>query len=52
MQLSDLREAVPPSMVWVTPEERAQQREARAEQFMLRCLGTPCEVGGELDRPC
>ena len=51
VKLADLRSAVPPTMVWVTPDERAAQREARAEQFMLRCLGTPCEVGGRLDTP-
>ena len=51
VKLADLRDAVPPTMVWVTPEERAQQRETRAEQFRIRCLGTPCEVGGDLDKP-
>ena len=51
VKLADLREAVPSTMVWVTPEERAKQREARAEQFKIRCLGTPCEVGGNLDKP-
>ncbi len=26
-------------------------RATRAELFKLRCLGTPCEVGGKLDTP-
>ncbi len=33
------------------PGERTEQRETRAKQYMLRCLGTPCEVGGDLDKP-
>lgn len=50
VKLADLRRELPPTTVWVTPRERAAQRAARARQYMLRCLGTPCEVGGELDR--
>lgn len=51
VKLADLAKEVPPTMVWVSPEERTRQREARAAQFMTRCLGTPCKVGGDLDRP-
>lgn len=51
MQLSDLRDAVPPTVVRVASEEPAQHREVRAEQSMLRHLGTPCEVGGDMGRP-
>ena len=51
VKLKDLRQELPPTMVWVTPEQRAKQRAARAEQFLLRCLGTRCEVGGALDKP-
>lgn len=51
VDLADLRKELPATMTWVTPEERAEQRATRAKQFMLRCLGTPCEVGGDLDRP-
>jgi hypothetical protein len=51
VKLKDLHQELPPTMVWVTPQERAQQRALRAEQFRLRCLGTPCEVGGKLDKP-
>lgn len=51
VKLKDLRQQLPPTTVWVTPQERAQQRALRAEQFRLRCLGTPCEVGGKLDNP-
>ena len=50
MNLGDLRKDLPPTTVWVTPEERQQQRESRAKNFRLRCLGTPCEVGGDLDK--
>lgn len=50
VKLADLRKELPPSTKWVTPNERAAQRAERAEQFKLRCLGTPCEVGGKLDR--
>ncbi|MGL2986620.1 DUF1214 domain-containing protein [Flavobacterium sp. RSSA_27] len=49
VKLSDLRKVLPSSTKWVTPEERKQQRELRAKLFQTRCLGTPCEVGGELD---
>lgn len=51
IKLEDLKKALPASTQWVTPEERKAQREARAKQYRLRCLGTPCEVGGELDKP-
>jgi hypothetical protein len=51
IKLEDLKKALPASTQWVTPEEREAQREARAKQYRLRCLGTPCEVGGELDKP-
>jgi hypothetical protein len=50
IKLEDLKKALPSSTQWVTPEEREAQREARAKQYLLRCLGTPCEVGGELDK--
>jgi hypothetical protein len=50
VKLADLRQELPPTTKWVTAEERAEQREARAKLFQLRCLGTPCEVGGELDK--
>lgn len=50
VKLSELRRELPPTMVWVTPRERAAQRAARAKQYKLRCLGTPCDVGGELDQ--
>ena len=50
VKLADLRKELPPSTKWVTPSERAAQRAERARQFKLRCLGTPCEVGGKLDR--
>lgn len=50
VKLADLRQELPPTTKWVTAEERAEQRAARAKLFQLRCLGTPCEVGGELDR--
>jgi hypothetical protein len=51
VKLADLRKELPPTTKWVTKEERAEQRATRAKQFMLRCLGTPCEVGGALDKP-
>jgi hypothetical protein len=51
VKLSELRKELPPTTKWVTREERAEQRATRARQFMLRCLGTPAEVGGELDKP-
>ena len=51
VNLADLRKELPATTKWVTPEERAEQRATRAKQFMLRCLGTPCEVGGDLDKP-
>lgn len=51
VKLADLRAELPPTTKWVTKVERAEQRETRARQFMLRCLGTPAEVGGELDKP-
>jgi hypothetical protein len=50
VKLADLRKELPPTTKWVTEAQRAEQRAARAEQFKLRCLGTPCEVGGELDK--
>ena len=51
VKLADLRKELPPTTKWVTQQERAEQRATRARQFMLRCLGTPCEVGGDLDKP-
>lgn len=51
VKLDELRDVLPPSTKWVTAEERAEQRATRAELFKSRCLGTPCEVGGELDVP-
>ena len=51
VKLGDLKEVLPPTTKWVTPEERKEQRDTRANNYELRCLGTPCEVGGELDRP-
>jgi hypothetical protein len=51
VKLADLRKELPPTTKWVTQQERAEQRATRAKQFKLRCLGTPCEVGGELDKP-
>jgi hypothetical protein len=50
IKLADLRKEMPPTTKWVTAKERAEQREERARQFMIRCLGTPCEVGGKLDK--
>jgi hypothetical protein len=50
VKLSDLKKQLPASTPWITPEERKAQREERARQYKLRCLGTPCEVGGELDK--
>jgi hypothetical protein len=51
VKLADLRKELPPTTVWVTQKQREEQRALRAKQFMLRCLGTPCEVGGKLDTP-
>lgn len=51
VKLADLRKELPPTTKWVTKQERAEQRATRAQQFKLRCLGTPCEVGGALDKP-
>lgn len=51
VKIADLRQELPPTTFWVTPEQRAEQRAARAKQFLLRSLGTPCEAGGELDKP-
>jgi hypothetical protein len=51
IKLADLRKELPSTTKWVTQQERAEQRATRAKQFKLRCLGTPCEVGGELDKP-
>lgn len=51
VKLQDLKSALPASTAWVTPKERTEQRETRAKQYMLRCLGTPCEAGGPLDKP-
>jgi hypothetical protein len=50
VNLRDLKEELPSSTQWVTPEQRNAQREDRAKQYLLRCLGTPCAVGGELDK--
>jgi hypothetical protein len=50
VKLNDLKKELPASTKWVTTDERKAQREERAEQYKIRCLGTPCEVGGELDR--
>jgi len=51
VKIADLRQELPPTTVWVTPEQRTEQRATRAKQFLLRSLGTPCEAGGELDKP-
>ncbi len=51
VKLGDLKRELPSSTHWVTAEERKAQREERAKQYRLRSLGTPCEVGGELDKP-
>lgn len=51
VKLEELRNVLPPTTEWVTAEERAEQRAARAALFQSRCLGTPCEVGGALDTP-
>jgi hypothetical protein len=51
VKLAELRSSLPPSTKWVTAKERAEQHATRAKQFMLRCFGTPAEVGGELDKP-
>lgn len=51
VKIADLRQELPPTTVWVTPEQRSEQRATRAKQFLLRSLGTPCEAGGELDKP-
>ena len=51
VKLSDLKQELRPTTAWVTPQERAEQRATRAAQYKLRCLGTPCEAGGELDKP-
>lgn len=51
IKLEDLKKELPVTTVWVTPDERAEQRENRAKQYKLRCLGTPCEAGGDLDKP-
>jgi hypothetical protein len=50
VKLADLRNELPPTTRWVTAAQRAEQRATRAEHFKRRCLGTPCEVGGELDK--
>jgi hypothetical protein len=50
VKLQDLKKQLPASTKWVTPEERKAQQEERAKQYKIRCLGTPCEVGGELDK--
>lgn len=50
VKLSDLRKELPAETKWVTAKERTLQRENRAKNYKLRCLGTPCEVGGELDK--
>lgn len=51
VKLKELKSALPATTAWVTPKERTEQRETRAKQYMLRCLGTPCEAGGALDKP-
>jgi hypothetical protein len=51
VKLADLRKELPPTTKWGTQQERAERRATRARQFKLRCLGTPCEVRGELDKP-
>jgi hypothetical protein len=50
VKLADLPKEMPPTTKWVTAKERAEQRAERARQFKIRCLGTPCEVGGKLDK--
>lgn len=51
VKLADLRKQLPATTHWVSPRQREAQRAARARQYKLRCLGTPCEVGGQLDVP-
>ncbi len=51
VKIADLRKELPATTKWVTPGERAAQRAERSRLYHLRCLGTPCEVGGKLDRP-
>ena len=51
VKLEDLKKELPSSTHWVTPEEREAQRDNRANQYLLRCLGTPALVGGQLDMP-
>jgi hypothetical protein len=50
VKLNELKKELPATTKWVTPEERKAQQEERAQQYKLRSLGTPCEVGGELDK--
>ena len=50
VKLNELKKELPATTKWVTPEERKAQQAERAKQYKLRCLGTPCEVGGELDK--
>ncbi|GIU65945.1 hypothetical protein [Candidatus Phycosocius spiralis] len=51
VKLADLRKELPATTAWVSAQERREQRANRARNFLLRCLGDPCEVGGELDKP-
>lgn len=51
VKLADLRRELPAGTAWITPSQREAQRQERARQYKLRCLGTPCEAGGALDRP-
>lgn len=50
VKLADLRKELPAGTKWVTAQERKAQQTERARQYKLRSLGTPCEVGGALDK--
>lgn len=50
VKLSDLKNELPADTKWVTPKERKKQQTERAKLFKNRTMGTPCEVGGELDK--
>ena len=50
-KITDLHKEMPVGTKWLTPRERAAQRAERGRLYRLRCLGTPCEVGGRLDKP-
>lgn len=50
VKLSDLRNEMPAGTNWITSDERKKQQAERAKLFKNRTMGTPCEVGGELDK--